>query len=92
MLFIITKPVELEPNVKFFPFGGEGGVGVVVKVSLCGFYNLRSQANNWDLNVQTTKYGHLFSPSSLHRSNLQVDYKRVVESLKILGKLICVTF
>lgn len=47
MLFIITKPVELEPNVKFFPFGGgEGGVGVVVKVSLCGFYNLRSQANN----------------------------------------------
>ena len=47
MLFIITKPVELEPNVKFFSFwGGEGGVGVVVKVSLCGFYNLRSQANN----------------------------------------------
>ena len=46
MLFIITKPVELEPNVKFFPFGGEGGVGVVVKVSLFGFYNLRSQANN----------------------------------------------
>ena len=47
MLFIITKPVELEPNVKFFSFwGGGGGVGVVVKVSLCGFYNLRSQANN----------------------------------------------
>ena len=96
MLFIITKPVELEPNVKFFFFlgggGGGGGVRVVVKVSLCWFYNLRCQANNWDLNVQTTKYGHLFSPSSLHRSNLQVDYKRVVESLKILGKLICVTF
>ena len=46
MLFIITKPVDLEPNVKFFSFGGGGGVGVVVKVSLCGFYNLRSQANN----------------------------------------------
>ena len=48
MLFIITKPVELEPNVKFFFLlgGGGGGVGVVVKVSLCGFYNLRCQANN----------------------------------------------
>lgn len=50
MLFIITKPVELEPNVKFFFLfflgGGGGGVGVVVKVSLCGFYNLRNQANN----------------------------------------------
>ena len=27
MLLIITKPVELEPNVKFFSFGGGGGVG-----------------------------------------------------------------
>ena len=28
MLFIITKPVELEPNVKFFSFFlGGGGVG-----------------------------------------------------------------
>ena len=29
MLFIITKPVELEPNVKFFSFGGGVGWGLL---------------------------------------------------------------